>query len=160
LRVTELENALCNQDKLLCNFFRENKKLNLEVESSFSEIASLQSAHDDMSVKPCDSCTMIMVNYADMWLIHSHVASLLDGARLELRELKTCFTLLGACTSCPLLISNLEAAAIKIKDLKHTLDHSSLYTVLSPPCEAMSLSRVSFFMLSKRTLSFSKRLPI
>jgi predicted nuclease with TOPRIM domain len=30
----------------------------------------------------------------------------------------------------------LEAAAIEIKDLKHKLDHSSRYTVLSPPCEA------------------------
>jgi hypothetical protein len=35
LRVVELENALCNQDKLLCKVFLENKKLNLEVESSF-----------------------------------------------------------------------------------------------------------------------------
>jgi hypothetical protein len=41
LRVAELENALCNQDKLLCKVFRENKKLNLELESSCSEIASL-----------------------------------------------------------------------------------------------------------------------
>jgi hypothetical protein len=41
LRVIELENALCNQDKLLCKFFRENKKLNLELESVFSKIASL-----------------------------------------------------------------------------------------------------------------------
>jgi hypothetical protein len=41
LRVAELENALCNQDKLLGKVFRENKKLNLELESSFSEIASL-----------------------------------------------------------------------------------------------------------------------
>jgi hypothetical protein len=136
LQVTELENALCSQDKLLCKIFHENKKLNLELESSFSEIASLQSVHDDMSAKPCDSCTMIMVNYADLCLIHSHVASLLDGARLELRELKAHFTLLGACTSCSLLRSNLEAAAIEIKDLKHKLDHSSCYTVLSSPCEA------------------------
>jgi hypothetical protein len=37
LRVVELENALCNHDKLFC----ENKKFNLELESSFSEIASL-----------------------------------------------------------------------------------------------------------------------
>jgi hypothetical protein len=29
LRVIELENALCNQDKLFCKIFRENKKLNL-----------------------------------------------------------------------------------------------------------------------------------
>jgi proteasome assembly chaperone (PAC2) family protein len=41
LRVAKLENALCNQDKLLGKIFRENKKLNLELESSFSEIAYL-----------------------------------------------------------------------------------------------------------------------
>jgi hypothetical protein len=34
------------------------------------------------------------------------------------------------------LISDFEAAAIEIKDLKHKLDHSSRYTILSPPCEA------------------------
>jgi hypothetical protein len=89
-----------------------------------------------MSTKPCDSYTMIMVNYADLWLIHSHVASLLDCARLKLRELKARSTLLCACTSCPLLRSDLEAATIEIKDLKHKLDHSSHYTILSPPCEA------------------------
>jgi hypothetical protein len=66
LRVAKLKNVLCNQDKLLGKFFRENKKLNLELEISFSEIASLRSTHDDMSVKPCDRCTMIMVNYADL----------------------------------------------------------------------------------------------
>jgi hypothetical protein len=49
LRVIELENALCNQDKLLCKIFCENKKLNLELESASSEIASLRSVHDDMS---------------------------------------------------------------------------------------------------------------
>jgi hypothetical protein len=34
LRVIELENALCNQDKLLCKIFHENKNLNLELESA------------------------------------------------------------------------------------------------------------------------------
>jgi hypothetical protein len=43
---------------------------------------------------------------------------------------------LGACTSCPLVRSDLEAAAVEVKDLKHKLDHSSRYTILSPPCEA------------------------
>jgi hypothetical protein len=136
LRVVELENALYNQHKLLCKIFRENKKLNLELESASSEIASLRSTHDDMSAKLCDKCNMIMVNYADLWLVHSHIASLLDGARLELRELKAHSTLLGAYTSCPLPRSDLDAATIEIKDLKHKLDHSSHYTVLSPPCEA------------------------
>jgi hypothetical protein len=98
-RVVELENALCNQDKLLCKVFHENKKLNLELKSASSEIASLRSVHDDMSSKPCDKCNMIVVNYVDLWLVHSHVTTLLDGARLELRELKALSTLLGACTS-------------------------------------------------------------
>jgi hypothetical protein len=61
---------------------------------------------------------------------------LLDSARLELRELKARSTLLGACIACPVLRSDLEAAAVEIKDLKHKLDHSSRHTVLSPPCEA------------------------
>jgi hypothetical protein len=77
-----------------------------------------------------------MVNYADLWLIHSHAAGLLGSAKLELRELKARSTLLGACTTCPMLRSDLEAATIEIKDLKYKLDHSSRYTVLSPPCEA------------------------
>jgi hypothetical protein len=110
--------------------------LNLELESASSEIATLRSAHDDMSAKPCDNCKIIMVNFVNLWLMHSHVASLLDGARLELRKLKARSALLGACTTCLLLRSDLDAAAIKIKDLKHKLDHSSRYTVLSPPCEA------------------------
>jgi hypothetical protein len=95
LRVAELENALCNQDKLLCKVFHENKMLNLELESASFEIATLRSMHNDMSAKSCDNCNMIIVNYADLWLIHSLVASLLDGARLELRGLKVCSTLLG-----------------------------------------------------------------
>jgi hypothetical protein len=35
LRIAELENVFCNQDKLLCKVFRENKKLNLELKSVF-----------------------------------------------------------------------------------------------------------------------------
>jgi hypothetical protein len=149
LRVIKFENAHCNQDKLLYKVFRKNKKLNLELKSASSKIASLQYMHDDMSAKPCDKCNMIMVNYADLWLVHSCIASLLNGARLELRELKTRSTLLGACTSCPLLISNLEAAAVEIKDLKHKLDHSSCYTILSPPCEACVSLKGKFFHATK-----------
>jgi hypothetical protein len=149
LRVIELKNALCNQDKLLCKVFCENKKLNLELENVFPEIASLRSVHDDMSARPCDNCTMIMVNYADLWLLHSRVASLLDGARLELRELKARSTLLGACTTCPLLRSDLEALVVEIKDLKYKLDHHSRYNVLSPPCELCSSLKGKLFNATK-----------
>jgi hypothetical protein len=110
-----------------------------------------------MSAKSCDNYKMIMVNYVDLWLVHSHVTSLLDSARLELRELKTCSTLLGACSTCLLLRSDLEATAIEIKDLKNKLDHSSCYTVYPLHAKHVSLSRVSFSMLPKRTPSFSRR---
>jgi hypothetical protein len=79
---------------------------------------------------------------------------------LELRELKACSTLLGACTTYPLLRSDLKAIAIEIKDLKHRLDH--LLAIVSYPLRVscVVLSRVSISMLPRRTLSFSRRLPI
>jgi hypothetical protein len=105
-----------------------------------------------MSVKPCGNCKMIMVNYADLWLVHSYVAGLLDGARLELRELKAHSTLLGVCTSCPLLRSDLEVVVVEIKDLKHKLDRPSCYTILSPPCEAcVSLKGKLFYAIKENT---------
>jgi hypothetical protein len=151
LRVVELENALCNHDKLFCKVFCENKKLNLKLESSFSEIDSLRSVHDAMSAKPCDNCTMIMVNYADLWLLHSHVARLLGSVRLEPRKLKAHSTLLGACTSCPVFRSDLKASAIEIKDHKHKLHHSTCYNVISPPCVVCVSLKGKLSMLPKRT---------
>jgi hypothetical protein len=40
-KVHKLKDALCSQDKLLCRVFHENKDLNLKLENSFIEIASL-----------------------------------------------------------------------------------------------------------------------
>jgi hypothetical protein len=151
LRVVELENALCNQDRFFARFFVRIKRCDS------SEIASLRSVHDDMSAKPCDNCNMIMVNYVDLWLVHPHVASLLNGARLELRELRACFTLLGAWTTCPLLRYDLEASVIEIKDLSTNLI-IILITMFYPlRVKRVSLSRVRFSMLPKRTPSFSRR---
>jgi hypothetical protein len=134
---------------LLCKVFHENKKLNLELESASFEIASLRSVHDDMSAKPCDKYTMIMVNYAVLRLMHSHVFSLLDGVKLELRELKVRSSLLGTCTRCPLLRSDLQASAVEIKDLKHKTDHPSRYSVLSPPCELCGSLKGKIFHATK-----------
>jgi hypothetical protein len=149
LRVVELENALWNQDKLLCKIFHENKKLNLELESASSKITTFRSEHDDMSAKSYDNYKMIMVNYVNLWLVHFHVASLLDGSRLKLRELKAHSTLLGVYTTCPLLSSDLEAAAVRIKNLKHKLDHYSRYTILSPPYEACISLKGKLFHATK-----------
>jgi hypothetical protein len=155
LRVAELESDLCNQDKLLCKVFRENKKQNLGLESVFfsSEIASFPSVHVDMSAKPYDNYKMIMVNYADLWLVHSKVVSQLMGAKLELRELKARSTLLGACTSCPFLdlIWMLVPLRLKILSIKLLILLATVFYSLS--AMRVTLSRVSFSMLPKRTPS-------
>jgi Fe-S cluster biogenesis protein NfuA len=59
-----------------------------------------------------------MVNYADLWIVHTQVSSQLKGAKLELKEFKAHSLLLGACTSCPMLKFNLEDCSIEIKELK------------------------------------------
>jgi predicted nuclease with TOPRIM domain len=66
--------------------------------------------------------------------LHSYVASLRDDVRLELRELKASSRLLGACTICPMLRSDMEASVVEIKNLKHRLNHASRYTILTPLC--------------------------
>jgi hypothetical protein len=149
LRIAELKNALCNQDKLLCKVFHKNKKLNLELESDFYLIASLRSMHDYMSAKPCDNCKMIMVNYADLWLMHTQVTSQLKGAKSELKDIKARSSLLGACTSCPLFRSDLEASTVEIKNLKYKLVHSSHYSVLSPPSDACCSLKGKLFHATK-----------
>jgi hypothetical protein len=91
--------------------------------------------HNNMSAQPCENCNMIMVNYVNLMIVHTQVASQLKGAKLELKELKARSSLLGACTSCLMLKYDLEACSIEIKELKQRLDHSSRYKVCSPPCE-------------------------
>jgi hypothetical protein len=92
--------------------------------------------------------------------VHSHVARLLDGAKLELRELKARSTLLGACTSyrCLDLIWRLLPLRLKILSINLIILLATLFCPLL--VKHVSLSRVSFFMLPKRTLSFSRRLLI
>jgi hypothetical protein len=156
LRVTEFESALCNQDKLLCRVFCENKKLNLELENSFSEIASLRSMHDDMSAKPYENCKIIVVNYANLWLVQTQVASQLMGAKLELREIKAHSLLLGACTSVPCLdlIWRLVLLKLKILSVKLIILIATLCYPLRAKC--VLLSRVSFSMLPKRAPSYTR----
>jgi hypothetical protein len=67
-------------------FFMRTKILILSLKT-FAEISSLRSMHDDMSAQLCKNCNMIMVNYADLWIVHTQVARQLKGAKLELKEL-------------------------------------------------------------------------
>jgi hypothetical protein len=109
--------------------------------------------HDEISAKLCDNCIMIMMNYVDLWLMHSQVASQFKGVKLELRELKAHSSLLGACISCPLLISDLEVFSLRLNILSTNL--SILLATMSYPLNTrcVILSRVSFFKLSRKTPS-------
>jgi hypothetical protein len=99
---------------------------------------------------------MIMVNYADLWLVHIQVDSQLKGAKLELRELKAHSLLLGACTSCPLLRSDLEASIVEIKDVKHQIDHSSRYNALSPSCKICGSVKDKLFYTTKENVELKQ----
>jgi hypothetical protein len=152
-KIVKLENALCNQDKLFCKIFHENKKLNLELENSFTEIASLRSMYDDMSAQSYENCNMIMANYADLWIVHTQVASQIKGAKLELKKLKAHSLLLGACLECPKFKLELDACSLKVKNLRQNCLRSNVFQSLHPLVKFVILLRVSFFLLPKRTPS-------
>jgi hypothetical protein len=109
-----------------------------------------------MSVKPCQNCTIIMVNYVDLWLLHSYIASLLDSASLERREFKAHSTLFDACMSCLVPRSDLEASAVKIKDLKYKLDYSSRYIILSPPFVVCGSLKGKLFHIAEENIELKQ----
>jgi hypothetical protein len=147
--VHKLEDALCSQDKLLCRVFCENKDLNLNLENSFPEIASLWSMHNDMSAQLCENYNMIMVNYADLWIVHTQVASQLKGAKLELKELKARSLLLGACLEYPKLKLELDTHSLKVKELETKLLEKPRVLVTSPPCEICGTLKGKIFHATK-----------
>jgi hypothetical protein len=143
---------LCNQDKLLCKVFHENKKLNLELENSFAKIASLWLMHDDMSAKPCENCNMIMVNYADLWIVHTQFVSQLKGVKLELKELRARSLLLGACLECPKLKLELDARSLKVKELETKLLEKPHISVTSPHYEVCGTLKDKLFHATKENI--------
>jgi hypothetical protein len=110
-----------------------------------------------MTAKLCDNCKMIMINYADLGLVHAQVASQLDGAKFKLRELKVRSLLLGACTSCHLLKYDLEACSIEINELKHKFNHSSRYSILSPPCKTCGSLKGKLFHAIKENTELKQK---
>jgi hypothetical protein len=105
--------------------------------------------HDDMSAQPCENCNMIMVNYADLWIVHTQIASQLKGAKLELKELKTRSLLLGACLECPKLKLELDARSLKVKELEIKLLEKPHVSVTSPPCEVCGTLNGKLFHTTK-----------
>jgi hypothetical protein len=88
---------------------------------------------------------MIMVNYADLWIVHTQVASQLKGAKLELKELKSHFFLLGACLECPKIKLELDTRSLKVKGLETKLLEKPCVLVTSPPCEVCGTLKCKLF---------------
>jgi hypothetical protein len=105
--------------------------------------------HNDMSAKPCENCNMSMVNFADLWIVHTEVASQLKGAKLELNELKAHFLLLGACLECTKLKFELDAHSLKVKELETKLLEKTRVSVTSPPCEVCGTIKGKLFYATK-----------
>jgi hypothetical protein len=115
--------------------------------------------HDDMSAKPCKNCNIIMVNYADLWIVHTQVISQLKGAKLELKELKARSLLLGDCLECPKLKLELDARSLKVKELETKLLEKPRVSVTSPPCEVCGTLKGKFFYATKENTELNRRLP-
>jgi hypothetical protein len=52
--------------------------------------------------------------------------------------------------------SDLEACSVEIKELKHKLDHSSRYSVLSPPCEMCGSLKGKLFHATKENTELNQ----
>jgi cytidine deaminase len=145
---------------LLCRVFHENKDLNLKLENSFAEIACLWSMHNDMSAQPCENCNIFMVNFADLWIVHTQVASQLKGVKLELKELKACSLLLGACSECPKLKLELDDHSLKVKELETKFYEKPRVLVTSPPCGVCGTLMGKLFYATKENFELKQELLI
>jgi hypothetical protein len=106
--------------------------------------------HDDMSGQPCENCNMIMVNYADLWIVHTQVASQLKGAKLKLKEIKARSLLLGACLKCPKLKLKLDARSLKVKEHETKLLEKPHIAATSPHCEVCGTLKGKLFHATKQ----------
>jgi hypothetical protein len=111
--------------------------------------------HDDMSAQPCENCNMIMVNYADLWIVHTQVASQLKCAKLEkcvkleLKEFKARSLLLGAYLECLKLKLDLDGRSLKVKELEAKLLEKPRVSISLPPYEVCGTLKGKFFHATK-----------
>jgi hypothetical protein len=106
-----------------------------------------------MSAQPCENCNMIMMNYAQLWIVHTQVVSQLKGVKLELKELKARSLLLGAYLECPKVKLEFYTHSLKVKELETKLLEKPHFQSLHPLVKFVLLLRVSFCMLPMRTPS-------
>ena len=89
---------------------------------------------DEELVVECDSCQAVMNDLAQMEIMHAQVTSQLESDMKELEEMKARRNFLGACKNCSKLSTELEAHALKVKELESKCHDEPRFKVLPPPC--------------------------
>jgi hypothetical protein len=85
--------------------------------------------------------------------VYTQVASQLQGAKLELKELKARSLLLGAFLECPKHKLELDTRSLKVKELERNLLEKPRVSVTSSPCEVCGTLKGKLFHATKRTPS-------
>jgi chromosome segregation ATPase len=117
--IEELNAALASQDKLLRQAARERREFRSKYESTLRELESTRASVVVSDETECDECTLYMSNITTLQTKYS---TLLD----ERDELRSRSILLGACTVCPSLQSELAEIDTRIALIEKTSSVSAL----------------------------------
>jgi hypothetical protein len=94
----------------------------------------LKIAHVASDEPECSDCNVFLVDLSELKSKHALHLEELDVARVEIVELQSRSSLLGACTSCPVLHAKLDEVVARASSLKAALK-SPIATACSSCCE-------------------------
>ena len=121
-RVVELETLLSETGKKVMEFESLLSESSRKVAELESELASARSHAPVISDEPeCPFCDAHLADLVALKEKHMTCLDDLEGARVEIAELKSRSSLLGACTSCPALHAQLLESRTMISDLEAQL---------------------------------------
>ncbi len=132
--VEELTAALASQDKLLRQAARDRREFRSKYESTLRELESARASVVVSDETECDECALHMSNITTLQTKYS---TLLD----ERDELRSRSILLGACTVCPGLQTELTERDARIALLEKASSVSAPAPVQCALCEGSVSSR-------------------
>jgi hypothetical protein len=136
-KMEELNAALASQDKLLRQAARERREFRSKYESMLRELESARASVEVSDKTECDECVLYMSNITTL---QTKCSTLLD----ERDELRSSFILLGACTVCPGLQSELAERDARIALLEKASLVSAPAPVQCALCEGLQSALESY----------------
>jgi hypothetical protein len=128
--IEELNDALASQNKLLRQAAHERREFRSKYESTLRELESARASVDVSDETECDECALHMSNIATLQTKYS---TLLD----ERDELGSRSILLGACTVCPGLQSELAQRDAMVSSLEKASSMSAPAPTQCALCEGL-----------------------